>query len=451
MDIYFLKKCNEIFNNTDSLSPSESVFFKSYEDYSEKNLNELFYTIQESYNSNINKQIGTVSKLITVYNIDDQIDKDNLIIEYTGRKINELDLLQIGNVNVVVSDSISPTKISVQLVDPKKTFDESQVIYKVMNYKKFYRIYKSLSQIKSCRLRNLYLPCHHLTKLTKTKLKSDFWNQEQRNVLCNVIKTTENKKIHVINGAKKTGKSTLILGLIQNYLSRYENIKLLITSSNNTSLYNLTKRLISQISVLIPNSKWLMIVGDINYIEPVLHPFVISTYVTRYQTILRLIESELQKLLDPLIDNNPIIVNITNQLDQLPIEPYSHSDITISSLLKECSTEEDYKMAISQTSIIIDKWTKSSFVNTKLILHCNLVISSICSSGCDSMELYQNRIILVDDAELMPELEALIPIQESTDQLILFGNNTIHNTKHLFNRMIKAECSVQKLSEQYNI
>ena len=44
-----------------------------------------------------------------------------------------------------------------------------------------------------------------LTKLSNTSMKSDFWNQQQRNVLCNVIKITENKKIHVIDGAKKTG------------------------------------------------------------------------------------------------------------------------------------------------------------------------------------------------------------------------------------------------------
>ena len=50
------------------------------------------------------------------------------------------------------------------------------------------------------------------------------------------------------------GKSTLIMGLIQNYLSRFNNIKLLITSSNKKLLTHLANRIISQKTILIPQN-----------------------------------------------------------------------------------------------------------------------------------------------------------------------------------------------------
>ena len=83
-------------------------------------------------------------------------------------------------------------------------------------------MYTSILNTNKNALRNLYNPSANLTKLSNTSMKSDFWNQQQRNVLCNVIKNTENKKIHIINGGPKSGKSTVLLGFIQNYLSRYK-------------------------------------------------------------------------------------------------------------------------------------------------------------------------------------------------------------------------------------
>lgn len=449
MDIYFINKCDELFNNL-KITSNYPTYFNNYDEYFKIQLNNVFFIIQQIINSKKQTQVGTVSNIIPIYNIDETVDSDNLMIEYNGEKLNELDLLLIGNSYVFISDTINFNKISIQLVNSKNKFEESSSIYKICNFKKYYRIYKSLHQLKNNKLRNFYIPCNCLTKLMKSKLKSDFWNQEQRNIISSVIKITENKKIHVINGPKKSGKSTLILGLIQNYLSRFANTKLLITSSNNQSLYQLANRLIIQSSILLPQNQWFMIVGDINYIDKELHSFVISTYVEKYKTTLNFIDNELKKLSDPLIDNEPILINIKNKLEQLPVEPYSHSNTTITNLFDSCKNQSDIDFAASQAMIIIDKWTKSSYINTKLILHCNLIISSICSSGCDSMELYENKIILIDDAEQMPEIESLIPLQDSTEQLILFGNNINNeNNKNIFYRMIKGGSSIQNLNEQY--
>jgi hypothetical protein len=452
MNIYFLEKCNDIFTNRNIVSNDSKLFFNSHDDYSDFFRNELYFTIQESFFNNKKINIGTITNLIPIYDINDIVDESSIIIEYNGNKLNELDLLVINNCIVFVKDIINSNRISIEFIDKKKSdINNGNDIIKIFNYKKYYRIYKSLSVINKCKLRNLLIPPHHLTKLMKSKLKSDFWNQDQRNILSNVIKNTENKKIHVINGFKNTGKSTLILGLIQNYLSRFKNIKLLISSSNYKSLFDLSKRLITQSSIIIPNDKWIMIVGDINYIDKNLHPFVISTYISKYKSYLKIIEDELKKLQDQLIDKTPIIININNKLNELPIQPYSLSNITISELLNKCNSQSDYDYVISQIMVIIDKWTNSEFINTKLILHCNLIISSICSSGCDSMGLYKNNIIFIDDAESIPEIEALIPIQDSTEKLLLFGNNNIEYPKNIFNRMIKGECSLHSLSEQYNV
>lgn len=451
MDIAFVNKCSDIFEKQNIEKENESIFFKSSDDYIKKTLNQLFYKIQTTYKNN-ETEIGIITKTTTVYNTDDTIDQNTLIIDYQGNDLSEKDLLKIDNNYVFVCDLITKNKISIHFFNPKDTVFKNQKIYKLDNYKKFHRIYTSiLHSNKSC-LRNLYIPSSNLTKLTNTKMKSDFWDQEQRNILCNIIKNTENKKIHIINGGISSGKSTVLLGFVQNYLSRFENIKILVTSSNKKSLFKLAKRVISQLNILLPPNKWLMIVGDEKFTPPELHNFLISKYIEKYKTILKEIEILLNKLSDITLDKSPLIIEITNKLEQLPINPYSHNDTTITKLISECKFDYQNNVdnLITQSQLIIDKWSTHQFINNKLLRNCNLVLSTICSSGCPSMELYENNIVMMDDAEYTPEIESLIPLQNSTEQVLLFGNNNNITTPNtLFKRMISGGCNIHTLINKY--
>ena len=205
-------------------------------------------------------------------------------------------------------------------------------------------------------------------------------------------------------------------------------------------------------NILVPTNKWLMIVGDKRSTPIELHPFLISTYVEKYKTILTTIEQLLNKLSDITLDKSPVIIEILNKLEQLPINPYSHNETTISTLISQCKTtiQHDYDNLIIQSQLIIDKWTNHQFVNNKLLRNCNLVLATICSSGCPSMELYENNIVMIDDAEYTPEIESLIPLQNSTEQLLLFGNSNNNPTSStLFKRMISGGCNIHQLINTY--
>ena len=213
MDTFFLQKYNELVENKLDKQPDNTIFFRSKNEYIDKLIDNLFYEIDLNLKETIqNKQkISIITDIYKVYNTDNTINPNNLIIDCDANKLNDKDLLLINNQYCFVYDKISSEKINVQLVNIKSNIEIQQVIYKICNYKKFYRIYQSIINSKRTLLRNLYNPMEKLTKLTKSRVKSDFWNQEQINILSSIIKHTENKKIHVIDGEDKTGKSTLIL------------------------------------------------------------------------------------------------------------------------------------------------------------------------------------------------------------------------------------------------
>ena len=453
MDQFFLSKCDELTTLSSDIEIKRTLFYNSFDDYKDNLLKFLFLEIKKTLDNCNKSSIGRITNLIKVYNLDETVDPNNLILEYElneNDKLHEMDLIYINQSYVFISELINNQKCSVQLTNMNHTIEINNSIYFVCNYKKYYRMYQSIINSKRTLLRNLFMPNQKLTRLNKSKLKSDFWNQEQRDVLASVIKPTENKKIHVIDGLKNTGKSTLIMGLIQNYLSRFNNIKLLITSSNKKLLTHLANRIISQKTILIPQNKWIMIVGDINYVDKSLHHFLISSYVDKYMKVLQYIQTKLQQLESDNIDNTPIVVDIINKLDELPFEPYSHRKTTISELLQEVDHDkEKLHDIILQCQLIIDKWLNHNYINNRLLNACSIVISTICSSGCPSMDIYKNNIIMIDDAEQASELETLIPLQDSTEQILLFGNSSKIEKNTLFQRMIHGGISVHKLIQSF--
>ncbi len=451
MDTFFLQKYNELVENKLDNKLDNTIFFRSKDEYIDKLINNLFCEIDLNLKKTMQnkKKTSIITGVYKVYNTDNTVNPNNIIIDCNALDLNNTDLLLINNQYCFVYDKITSEKINIQLVDIKSKIEIQQVIYKICNYKKFYRIYQSIINSNRTLLRNLYNPMEKLTKLTKSRVKSDFWNQEQINILSSIIKHTENKKIHVIDGEDKTGKSTLILGLIQNYFTRYEDIKLLITSSNKNELTNLAQRLISQKTTLLPDNKWILIIADENYIDSSLHFFLISKYVSRYRETLLYIDTEFKKIQKNNLDISPIIMNILNKLEELPFEPYSHKNTTISELLKSDNNLNDI---INQSQLIIDKWKNPLYINNRLLNACSIVISTITSSGCPSMDMYKNNVIMIDDAHEASELEALIPLQDTTEQTLLFGNSKRINVKNtLFERLIKGGISVHRMTNSYNL
>lgn len=450
MNINFIELCNNIMNNKHKYLLQESIYFESTDDYISNSINNLCVTIQKTHDSAKFELIGKINDIINIYTLEKLVDSSSIILEYNGTQLYEKDLIQINSNIMFVSQVITQNKIKIHYIGNNNSlFNKLDNIYKIMNYKKFMRIYNSIIASNKYQLRNLYIPSLFLTKLTKSKLKSDFWNQEQKNIIYNINKPTENKKIHIIDGPNKTGKTTLLLGLLQSYLYRYENIKITISSANNKKIEEIVKRIQIQSDQLLPNNNWLMIVGDSKYIKEDLHELLISRYINNYINTINYITNLIKQISNDTIDISPIIIDIKNKLELLPFEPYSQNHNTISYLLTSINNENKSNI-LQHINIIINIWNNKQFINNKLIKHCNIIISSLCSSGCDSMELFENNIVLLDDAENIDEMECLISLQQSTRQLILFGNSeNITNKKSLFNRMIQGDCNPHKLNKTY--
>ena len=67
MDIAFVNKCYDIFENQNIEKEQESIFFKSKEDYITKSHNQLFYKIQSTFTNNFTIQIIILNVFINCF------------------------------------------------------------------------------------------------------------------------------------------------------------------------------------------------------------------------------------------------------------------------------------------------------------------------------------------------------------------------------------------------
>ena len=455
MDINLLNICKEILESTENkLDVKCELFFNTSDDYKLYCIELLKQKMQQNLN-NKKTQLKTITNIQKVYSYDNNGTIDNLSLLEYGNQIHKGihllkgDLIEINNNYFVITNINTDSHIEVQHIIYTK-ISIGDKICKLLNLKKYNRIYNSIDICNKYILRNLLNPNLHLTKLLKTKMKSDFWNDGQKNAIYNITKNTENKKIHLIDGVAKTGKTTLLLGLLQNINSRFENMKFLIINGNR-NLNKFVNKIKIQQDILFPN-KWFMIIGDNNFLDKQLHEYTITNYVNQYKYTMNNIDNYVQKM-EKSVNEKDLLFSklfnfIENVINNLPVEPFSHNNVTITEMLFEY--KDDYANCVNQLQFILNKWKYGQYVNNVLIEKCNIIISTICSSGCLCFEVYKPDIIIIDDCEKLTELDILIPIKEVTQKLILSYNSNNINQKSFVNRLMMGGCNVHKLNEKFN-
>ena len=450
MNINLLKICKELLENNNIIELNNNIFFKSKDDYKKYCLDLL----KNKLNNILNKpriSISQVNKIQKVYCPDNNGTIDNLLLlDYNKLAIKNLkllkgDLLEINNNYVLVDNINSDFQIEVQFIKYKK-INLNDNICKIVNLKKYNRIYNSIQNSNKFILRNLLNPNLFLTKLSNPKIKSEFWNDDQKNAIYNLTKNTENKKIHLIEGPNNTGKTTLLLGVLQNINSRFENLNFLIINGNK-NLNKLVNKLKIQQNILIPN-KWFMIIGDNNFLDKQLHEYTITNYINEYINSIANIENYVIKMENSNHEKNLLFSKlfefIKNVINNLPIVPF-HNNKTILEII-ECN-KNNYIQCVNEIQFILNKWKYTQFINNVLIEKCNIIISTICSSGCSCFEIYKPDIIIIDDAEKLGELDILIPIKDITQKLLLFYNYNKLTNNSFVNRLILGGCNIHKLNQ----
>lgn len=444
MDNLIINKYKNIINSVDSISNNSqndsNIFFKSFDDYNLINSLHLDTDIKDHI---LNKKIecGLVINIHKIYSIEDFTNQKT--IQYNNNNNNELqefDLISISDNYYFVITVESNSSIIVQPIIEESKINKDDILYKILNCKKYNTLYNILHNLnKKCLLRNLLIPSSNPTKLINNKLNSDFWNEEQKNTICNINKATENKKIHVINGKSKTGKSTVLLGLLANMINKDINNKHTIISP--TKINNLLDKLISQQHILFQNQPLIMLIGDIQIYNEKYHHLHISKYINTYKQIIPEIIKEL--------NSNEIIsqMNIDNiliKLVQLIIEPHSYKNEPVSELFININDDKSYKDYIIS---ILSKWTNDKYISNILFKNCTILLSPT-QNNIDISE-YNTNILIVDDAEQVSEINIIEHMKVSTQQLILLGNNEQTNEQTLFNRMITGGINPHNLITIY--
>ena len=424
-------------SNLDNENES-NIFFKSFDDYTSVNSTYLDNDIKKHIlNDKVNG--GTVVKIHKIYSIEDFSNQKTIqYINNDNIELSEYDLISINNNYYFVITVQTNTSIIVQPIIEENQPNKDDILYKIINCKKYNTLYNTLHQLNNkCVLRNLLIPSANPTKLINNKVKSDFWNEEQKNTICNINKITENKKIHVINGEQNTGKSTVLLGLLANMINKEQNNKHAIISP--TKINHLLDKLITQQNILFQNQQLIILVGDIHDYNEKYHNLHLSKYINTYKRIIPDIIKELNT------DNiTPIILsNIRMKLEHLIIEPHSYKDEPITELLEYINSEQSYKDYIIS---ILSKWTNDKYISTILFKNCSILLSTL-NNNIDISD-YNTNILIVDDAETVTELNILEHLKVSTHQLILLGNKSICENS-LFNRMIMGGINPHNLINVY--
>ena len=443
MNNFIIIKYKKIVETLDTISTniSESnICFKSYDEYNSLNSSSIDNEIK---NNILNNKIkcGTIINIHKIFSIEEISDQKTINYNNINIELNINDLIVVNNNYYFVITIQSNNSVIVQPIIEDSKILKDDILYKISNCSKYNTIYTSLHKLnKKCTLRNLLIPSLNLTKLINNKVNSDFWNNEQKNAICNINKITENKKIHVINGNTNTGKSTVLLGLLANSFNKDVNIKQTIISP--FKINHLLDKLISQQNILFnDNNPLIILVGDINDYNEKYDQLHISKYINTYKQLIPEIISDLknQNITELLLSN--IIIKI----EQLVIEPYSYKNELIIDLFKNIEMDISYKDYI--ISILL-KWTNDIYIKTMLLKKCNILISTL-NNDIDISE-YDTNILIVDDAEIVPEINIIEYMKDSVNQVLLIGNN--NNTccdKSCFNRMILGGVNSHNLVNIY--
>ncbi len=454
MDINLINLCKELIQDENTIDVNNQIFFNSADDYKDYCMQLLKQKLKNVLN-NKRIPITNIINIQKVYSPDNNGTIDNLsLLEcdnlvHKGIKLLKGDILEINNNYVVITNINTESHIEVQHVIYKKLCIGDKIC-KLLNLKKYNRMYNSIERCNKYILRNLINPNLHLTKLLKSKMNSDFWNNDQINAIYNITKNTENKKIHLIDGKKQSGKTTLLLGLLQNINSRFENMNFLIINDSK-HLNKFVNKIKMQQDLLI-SDKWFMIVGDNNFLDKELHEYTITNYVKLYKYAMNNIDDYIKRMENSANEKELLFSKLSNFIENvicnLPVEPFSHNNVTLTDILE--LYKNDYGISVNQIQFILNKWKYGQYVNNVLIENCNVIISTITSSGCSCFDLYYPDIIIIDNCENLTELDILIPIKELTQKLILSFNSNNINKNSFVNRLIMGGCNIHKLNETFN-
>ena len=99
MDTFFLQKYNELVENKLDNQLDNTIFFRSKDEYIDKLINNLFCEIDLNLKKTMQnkKKTSIITDVYKVYNTDNTVNPNNLIIDCNASDLNNTDLLLINN------------------------------------------------------------------------------------------------------------------------------------------------------------------------------------------------------------------------------------------------------------------------------------------------------------------------------------------------------------------
>ena len=468
-----------------------SSLLEYYSDLEKCLLYEMIYQMNRNIKYNISKP----------HKFDNVINKNNqLYVSIHDTDITINDLIIVSNTNKINYKSIDNYAIISQsdlkfknrnkllFLTKNNNFNLDSLYYTICtNLTTFSRIYSTLntSNFSNKIYQSIIKPNQEYnnkkSKIKPLTIKNKHWNESQSNAIKNVISNASG--LHIIHGPPGTGKTFTLLGIIYNLISKKKVKQLLLTTTCNLTIAELTLKVLTLNDIFKEGD--ILVVGQLQHIDPRIQKHCIYSYLKTYMTLFDEIYNTISKWSKQELQNNNNLFdkkdnfdNFDNLFEESEIEDHTviieqwintTKKLHIMPFIKKGKTIiKLYDSLINYNKehilLILSTWFEKDYILKQLITNSKIILSTISSSGNELICNYNFSTVIIDEAAQALQSETLICLREKTKTLILIGdhlqregfvqttrNITSNYNKSLMKRYINLGYPMIMLNEQFRM
>ena len=351
------------------------------------------------------------------------------------------------------------------------------------NMTTFSRIYSTFKESNSNELHQKMItfnedPPKKKSRIKPLKLNGKEYNESQCNAIKNVLSNLEG--LHIIHGPPGTGKTYTLLGIIYNLFMKRKAKQILLTTTCNLTIAELTLKVLTLSGTI--NEEDVLVVGQLQYIDPRIHKYCIYTFVKMYTDLfddiykkIKLFNKQETKeedifdcfdtfdetIAEPLEDKQMLIDSWIQIIQNLPIIPFIKGKsclYTLDKLLHSYTNDNELILKV------LNKWSSHDFIMRQLLNKSKIILSTLSSSGSEMLRSYPFSTIIIDEAAQALQSETLIALRKETKTLVLIGDHLqregfVQSTKtiksgysrSLMKRYIDLKYPMIMLNEQFRM
>ena len=466
-----------------------SSLLEYYADLEKCLLYEIIYQINRNIKYNISKsqQFNNIihkNKHFYISLSDTDLTINDLIL-VSNTKI--IDYTSIDNYAIITShtDLKFNNKHKLVFLTENNNFNSNELYYiNCTNLTTFSRIYTTLnnSNFDNKIYQSIIKPnqeySNKKSRIKPLTIKNKQWNESQSNAIKSIISNSNG--LHIIHGPPGTGKTFTLLGIIYNLISKKKIKQLLLTTTCNLTIAELTLKVLTLHDIFKEGD--VLVVGQLEHIDSRIQKYCIYSYLKIYMAFFKDLYVTINKWSKQELKksevSNDIFDNFDNLFKESEIEnPKDSIDKWVSNVKKlyimpsikkgkELIKLDDSLINYNKDNIllILDTWFNKDYILKQLLNNSIIVLSTTSSSGSDLLCNYDFKTVIIDEAAQALQSETLICLRKNIKSLILIGdhlqregfvqttrNITSNYNKSLMKRYINLGYPIIMLNEQFRM